>query len=78
MLLGLNTLAGALFVATHHFVRFWTIADKVGFWPETACPLMAQSGHDVLHCECPLSGVKRTSLLHRKMSANDPKRTLRP
>jgi hypothetical protein len=25
--------------------------------------------------ECPLSGVKRTSLPHRKMSANDPKRT---
>ena len=24
---------------------------------------------------CPLSGVKRTSLPHRKMSANDPKRT---
>jgi hypothetical protein len=26
--------------------------------------------------ECPLSGVKRTWLPHRKMSANDPKRTL--
>ena len=25
--------------------------------------------------ECPLSGVKRTSLPHRKMSANDSKRT---
>jgi hypothetical protein len=26
--------------------------------------------------ECPLLGVKRTSLPHRKMSANDPKQTL--
>ena len=26
-------------------VRFWTIADKVEFWPGTACPLMTQSGH---------------------------------
>jgi hypothetical protein len=28
-----------------------------------------------LHCECPLSGVKRTWRLRRKMSAYDPKRT---
>jgi hypothetical protein len=27
------------------FVRFWTKADKVGFWPATVCPLMTQSGH---------------------------------
>ena len=26
-----------------------------------ACPLLAQSGHAVLHCTCPLSGVKRRS-----------------
>ena len=38
-------------------------------------PLLAQSGHGLVHCTCPLSGVKRTSLPHRKMSANDPKRT---
>jgi hypothetical protein len=28
--------------------------------------------------QCPLSGAKRTSLPHRKMSAYDPKRTLPP
>jgi hypothetical protein len=27
------------------FVRFWTIADKVGLWPGAPCPLMTQSGH---------------------------------
>ena len=32
-----------------------------------ACLLLAQSGrHLFLHCECPLSGVKRTSFPHRK------------
>ena len=39
------------------------------------CPLLAQSGHPELHRTCPLLGVKRTSLPHRKMSAYDPKRT---
>jgi hypothetical protein len=29
------------------FVRFWTIADKVGFRPGTVCPLMTPSGHSV-------------------------------
>jgi hypothetical protein len=24
------------------------------------CPLLAQSGHEPVHCTCPLSGVKRT------------------
>jgi hypothetical protein len=41
------------------------------------CPLLAQSGHTVCHPECPLLGVKRTSLPHHKMSAFDPKRTWR-
>jgi hypothetical protein len=27
------------------FVRFWTKADKGGFWPAMVCPLMTQSGH---------------------------------
>src|SRR5262245_21233058 len=26
----------------------------------TECPLLAHSGHRLLHCTCPLSGVKRT------------------
>ena len=39
------------------------------------CPLLAQSGHDVLRRTCPLSGVKRTLPLALHMSAFDPKRT---
>ena len=39
-------------------------------------PLLAQSGHRLLHCTCPLSGVKRTSTCAPHMSAFDPKRTL--
>jgi hypothetical protein len=27
------------------FVRFWTKADKGGFWAAMVCPLMTQSGH---------------------------------
>src|SRR5262249_36288951 len=49
--------------------------------PEVAScrlPGLAQSGHSCLHCTCPLSGVKRTSPRHRKMSTLDPKRTLSP
>ena len=41
----------------------------------TVCTLLAQSRHTELHCTCPLLGVQRTSLSHRKMSAIDPKRT---
>ena len=34
--------------------------------PEGArCPLLAQSGHRVVHCKCPLLGVKRTCLFAR-------------
>ena len=40
------------------------------------CPLLALSGHAPVHCECPLSGVKRTYPIAVQMSANDPKRTL--
>ena len=40
------------------------------------CPLLAQSGHLVLHRTCPLSGVKRTSRGPVTKSAFDPKRTL--
>ena len=27
------------------FVRFWTKADKSGFWPKTVCLLMTQQRH---------------------------------
>jgi len=37
--------------------------------------LLALSGHWLLHGACSLSGVKRTWLLRRRMSAFDPKRT---
>ena len=40
------------------------------------CPLLALSGHRQRPGECPLSGVKRTSLTQVQMSASDPKRTL--
>ena len=44
--------------------------------PEGArCPLLAQSGHPLLHCSCPLLGVKRTYACALQMSAYDPKRT---
>src|SRR5262245_30375220 len=39
------------------------------------CPLLALSGHRLVHCKCPLSGVKRTWRLRCEMSAYDPKRT---
>jgi hypothetical protein len=29
------------------FVRFWTIADKGGFWLATVCPLMTHNGHSI-------------------------------
>ena len=41
------------------------------------CPLLAQNGHGLVHCKCPLLGVKRTCIGHRAMSAFDPKRTRR-
>jgi hypothetical protein len=38
-------------------------------------PVVALSGHRTVVHECPLLGVKRTSLFHSVMSAFDPKRT---
>src|SRR5262249_36958111 len=38
---------------------------------QPCCPLLAQSGHALVHCKCPLLGVKRTSLGHGEMSAFD-------
>lgn len=35
-------------------------------------PLLAEGGHSILQCQCPLLRVKRTWLPHRKLSANDP------
>ena len=28
------------------FVRYWTKADKVGFWPAMVCPLMTHNGQN--------------------------------
>jgi hypothetical protein len=39
--------------------------DKAGFVEQDGCarvcPLLAQSGHRLVHCTCPLLGAKRTS-----------------
>jgi hypothetical protein len=40
------------------------------------CPLLAQSGHGLVRCKCPLLGAKRTCRFALQMSAYDPKRTL--
>ena len=50
------------------------IFAEIGF--RSRCPLLAQSGHRLVHCTCPLLGVKRTCLFAPQMSAFDPKRTL--
>jgi hypothetical protein len=39
--------------------------------PFRECPLLAQSGHRVLHCTCLLSGAKRTRRFALHMSAFD-------
>ncbi len=39
------------------------------------CPLLALSRHRRRLGKCPLSGVKRTSVVRAQMSAFDPKRT---
>jgi two-component system cell cycle response regulator DivK len=41
-------------------------------------PLLAQSGHPTVVCQCPLLGVRQTSHFQRVMSAFDPKRTWGP
>ena len=38
------------------------------------CPLLAQSRHRLVHCKCPLLGVKRTYRFALQMSGSDPKR----
>jgi hypothetical protein len=42
---------------------------------DAECLLLAQSGHNLVHCKCPLSGVKRTCRFALQMSAFDPKRS---
>ena len=39
------------------------------------CPLLAHSGHALVHCTCPLFGGKADMAIGPKMSAYDPKRT---
>ena len=52
------TLAG-----TH--VRYWTKADKVGFWRKTTCPLMTQCRHRIRYD----AGIGRMRRCGRKSSA---------
>jgi len=51
------------------------IADHRGRIVKRTGALLAQSGHAGRDNECPLLGVKRTSVSHSAMSAFDPKRT---
>src|SRR4249920_851619 len=39
------------------------------------CPLLAQSGHALVHRKCPLLGAKRTSRVQCRMSTKGQKRT---
>jgi hypothetical protein len=66
-------------------VRFNAANGEAWFWPKIAAALKNIIGWSLRHSapRCPLLEVKRTlfwekrtSLPHRKMSANDPKRTL--
>jgi hypothetical protein len=47
--------------------------NNIEKWPE--CLFLAQSGHPDTLSQCPLLGVKRTSIGSTAMSAFDPKRT---
>src|SRR6516225_10882533 len=49
--------------------------DIVWAGPYAECPLLAQSGHHDPLNQCPLLGVKRTSIRLVQTSAFDPKRT---
>ena len=51
----------------------WVVSSNL--WGERRCPLLAQSGHGLVRCKCPLLGVKRTWRFALQMSAFDPKRT---
>ena len=46
--------------------------SRGGLLDVVPCPLLAQSGHTLVHCTCSLSGVKRTCLFALYMSAFDP------
>src|SRR6476646_2662840 len=59
-------------VATKHIER----RRKLDSSTYDQYPLLALSGHRLLHRTCPLSGVKRTSLFALQMSAFNPKRAL--
>ena len=44
--------------------------DKATSRPDRRCPLLAQSRHELLHCTCLLSGVKRVWSLHSSLFSN--------
>ena len=53
------------------------------FWSalQRRCPLLALSGHGLVHRTCPLSGVKRTTIggeLHLRLCRNDLLKISRP
>ena len=48
-------------VNTESACKTLSLRDQCDKFKRTECPLLAQSGHGLVHCTCPLSGVKRTS-----------------
>jgi hypothetical protein len=46
--------------------------------PQARCPLLAQSGHQLLRCKCPLLAVKRTRVCALQPSALEAKRQVGP
>ena len=54
---------------------FWRIRGISRVLRVPSPPLLAQSGHGLVRCTCPLLGVKQTSFFALQMSAYDPKRT---
>src|SRR6516165_2553516 len=69
------SMCARLFAACARGARGYSPNNDV-LYCSAECPLLAPSGHRVGEFQCPLLGVKRTSLGHASMSAFDPKRTL--
>jgi hypothetical protein len=61
-----------------NFSSNWFLPKNRRSTNPTFSTLSALSGHFVHPAACPLSGVKRTSLIQVQMSAFDPKRTWEP
>jgi hypothetical protein len=74
-LLTLTQFAGGSQSQNAFVVRADEVIELRSFLLHCMSPLLAQSGHGLVHRICPLSGVKRTCRFALQMSAYDPKRT---